>query len=282
MKNNQGKIFEANPLEGVGVGLRSCHYNYILNNKPKIPWFEVLSDNYLMAGGPQLAYLEAIRANYPVAMHSVGMSIGSTDELNWDYLKKIKNLIDHINPTIVSDHLCWISIDGSYLHDLLPLPYIEEAIDHVVHRIEKIQEFLGTRILIENVSSYLEYKMSMMTEWEFLNTIANRADCWILLDVNNVYVSSSNHNEDPYQFIQNIDSKRVKQYHLAGFTDKEKYLFDTHSEPIHQSVWLLYQETLKNVGNKPTLIEWDGEIPKFTKLIEECRKAQIIMDKICL
>jgi uncharacterized protein len=282
MKNNQGKNFDANPLEGVGVGLRSCHYNYILNNKPKIPWFEVLTDNYLLAGGPQLAYLEAIRANYPVAMHSVGMSIGSTDELNWNYLKKIKSLIDHINPTIVSDHLCWISIDGSYLHDLLPLPYIEEAIDHVVHRIEKIQEFLGTRILIENVSSYLEYKMSMMTEWEFLNTIANRADCWILLDVNNVYVSSSNHNEDPYQFIQNIDSKRVKQYHLAGFTNKEKYLFDTHSEPIHQSVWLLYQETLKRVGNKPTLIEWDGEIPKFTKLIEECRKAQIIMDKICL
>lgn len=277
--NKHSQNLAENPLHGVGVGLRSCHYQHILNHKPTTPWFEVLSDNYLVEGGPELANLEAVRKNYPVAMHGVGMSIGTTDPINWEYFKKLKKLITKIQPTFVSDHLCWISIEGSYLHDLLPLPHTEEAIDHAVSRIKQIQDFLGTRILIENVSSYLQYNISSIPEWEFLNAIANAADCWILLDVNNVYVSATNHHFDPYEYIRKINGERVKQYHLAGFTDKKDYLFDTHNEPIHEPVWQLYHETLKTVGKKPTLIEWDGEIPKFTTLAEEAEKAQIIMDQ---
>lgn len=280
MNNYNNQLLTADPLHGVGVGLRSCHYQYILNHKPSIPWFEVLSDNYLGAGGPPLAYLEAIRANYPVAMHGVGMSIGSTDPINWDYFKKLKKLIDRIQPTYVSDHLCWVSMDNTYLHDLLPLPYTEEAIYHVVERIKQIQDFLGTRILIENVSSYFEYNMSTMPEWEFLNIIAKQADCWMLLDVNNVYVSATNHDYNPYEYIHQIDAKRVKQYHIAGYAEKDKYLFDTHSEKIHEPVWLLFKEALKVVGKNPTLIEWDGQIPKFIELAEEASKAQNLMDQV--
>lgn len=272
--------FESNPLQGVGVGLRACHYQYILQQQPQIPWFEVLSDNYLIAGGPELAYLKSIRENYPVAMHSVGMSLGSSDPLNWDYLTQLKQLAQMIQPQIISDHLCWISTDKNYLHELLPLPYIEEAIDHVSDRISKIQEFLGTRILIENVSSYLEYNSNAMPEWEFINAIANKADCWILLDVNNVYVSATNHHYNPLDFMQNINANRVKQYHLAGYTDKGKYLFDTHSEAIHAPVWDLFQQTLQLIGKRPTLIEWDGEIPKFTELQAECEQAQKIIETI--
>lgn len=280
MKDIQSKNSALDLLTGVGVGLRSCHYDYILRNKPKVPWFEVLTDNYLVAGGPQLAFLDAIRADYPVAMHGVGMSLGSTDPINWDYFKKLKNLMKRLNPSFISDHLCWISIEGTYLHDLLPLPYNDEAIDHVVQRIKQIQDFLETHILIENVSSYLEYNLSTMPEWQFVNAIAEFADCYILLDVNNVYVSATNHHYDPSEYIQNINASRVKQYHLAGYANKEKYLFDTHSEKVQPPVWALYQKTLRKVGIKPTLIEWDGEIPKFTALMDEANKANKVMDFI--
>lgn len=262
----------------VGIGLRSCHYDYILNNQPNIAWFEVLSDNYLVAGGPQLAYLDAIRRNYPVAMHGVGMSIGSTDDINWDYFKKIKRLANRINPIFISDHLSWVSIEDNYLHDLLPLPYIEEVINHVATRIQKIQEFLGVQILIENISSYFEYNINIMPKWEFINAVAEKADCFILLDINNLYVSAKNHQFDPDQYLLNINKKRVKQFHLAGYTDKGAYLFDTHSENIHEPVWLLYASALKILSDKPTLIEWDGKIPAFVTLLKEAQQAQKIID----
>ena|SRR3990167_6895191 len=272
------EILKRNPLQGIGVGLRTCHYHHILNDRPPVSWFEVLSDNYLVAGGPPLAYLEAIAAHYPVAMHGVGMSLGSTDPLNDEYLKKLKRLADRIKPALISDHLCWTSVKGHYFHDLLPLPFTEEAIKHVAARIRQVQAFLDSRILIENVSSYLEYHVNAMPEWEFLNAVAKEANCWILLDVNNVYVSASNHHYDPVDYIRNVDANRVKQYHLAGFTNKGKYLFDTHSEAVHEPVWLLYQETIERVGRRPTLIEWDGEIPPFIELLKQANRAQEIMD----
>lgn len=277
MNNHQSH--SEGPLQGVGVGLRSCHYQYILAHLPEVPWLEILSDNYLMSGGSDLQYLMAIRAHYPVAMHGVGLSIGSTDPLNRDYLNKLKQLANRVEPQLISDHLCWISVDGHYLHDLLPLPYTEEAITHVVARIKTIQDFLGQQILIENASSYMQYQQSEMTEWQFINEIATRADCFILLDVNNVYVSAHNHGFDPYEYIQEIKLDRVRQFHLAGYQDKQRYLFDTHNELVHQPVWDCYKAAVERFGSVPTLIEWDSDIPPFNVLQQEANKAQAIIDE---
>ncbi len=277
---SQQNCINRRPLQGVGVGLRSCHYQHILQHKPDIPWFEILSDNYLMPSGPELRYLDAICEEYPVVMHGVGMSIGSTDALDKEYLKKIKQLAQRTNAIHISDHLCWVSVDQTHLHDLLPLPYTEEAINHVVDRIKHIQDYLGQRILIENVSSYLEYKHSAMPEWEFINAIAEQADCYIVLDVNNIYVSAHNHQFNSIDYIQAINPERVKQYHLAGFSDRGDYLFDTHSETIHPPVWDLYEKTLNIIGDVPTLIEWDDHIPPFVELEQQVAKARLLMDSV--
>ncbi len=270
---------EQRPIQGAGIGLRSCHYDYILENKPNIAWFEALSDNYLNDHS-SLSFLEHIRKDYPIALHGVGMSLGSTDPLNWDYFKKLKQLAKRIQPQIISDHLSWISVNKQYLHDLLPLPMTQAVIDHVSSRIMQVQDFLGTRILIENPSTYFEYECSEMPEWAFINAIIEKADCYLLLDVNNVYVSATNHEFDPYDYLNHIDSKRVKQFHMAGYADKKNYLFDTHGETIHPPVWALYKAALKCFGAIPTLIERDDNIPPFEALYKEAQQAQQLMDAI--
>jgi uncharacterized protein len=229
-----------------------------------------------------ISYLAQIRQHYPMTLHGVGLSIGSTDPLNQSYLQKLKNLAVKIKPEYISDHLCWISVDDHYLHDLLPLPYTEEAVQHVVTRIQNIQDYLGQRILIENVSSYLEYKINEMSEWQFINTIAEQADCFILLDINNIYVSSKNHNFAPIEYLNHINPERVKQFHLAGYEDKGKYLFDTHSKPVHLAVWELYKIALQRFGPVPTSLEWDDHIPSFPELHAEAQKAEILMQEYVL
>ena len=266
--------YQTNVKENVGLGLRSLHYSYILENKPDISWFEVLSDNYFMPGGLPLYHLEKIRQNYPVTLHGVGMSLGSTDALNYDYLNRLKSLIARIEPVHVSDHLAWISVNNHYLNDLIPLPYTKETLNHLVERITQVQEFLGQRILIENPSAYVSFTHSTMTEWEFLETLLNQADCYLLLDVNNLYVSAINEGFDPINYLQKIPKHRVKEIHLAGYEEKENYLFDTHGYPVHQPVWELYQVALKILGLIPTLIEWDTNIPDFEVLMIEANKAK--------
>lgn len=264
----------------VGVGLRAQHFQDIVANPPDIPWFEILADNYLTAGGPALRYLDDIVQQYPVAMHSVAMSLGSTDELNWDYLGQLKQLMQRVEPVVVSDHLCWVSVQQEYLHELMPLPYNEVAVNHVAERIARVQDFFGRQILIENLSSYFTYSQSTMTEWEFYVAVAEQADCLMLLDINNIYVSSRNHQFDPETYLNYIPPERVRQCHLAGFEDRGDYLLDTHGEPIHAPVWALYEKAMQRFGPKPTLIEWDNNIPELPVLLAEAQHAQKIIDEI--
>lgn len=266
-------------INGVGIGLRACHYDYILQNLPKVNFFEALSDNYFNDSAA-LGILEAVRDNYPITLHSVGMSLGSIDELNLDYLKKLKNLINIIQPVFVSDHLAWVSTQGYYFHDLLPLPMTKEAINHVSERILKVQDYLQTKILIENPSKYFEYKYSSMSEWEFINEIIKIADCEILLDLNNIYVSAYNNNFSIDDYLNNINFKKVKQLHLAGYAHKKGYLFDMHNQDIHSPVWSLYKKVLDKTGPIPTLIERDDNIPPFIDLYTEYQKAAKLMDDL--
>lgn len=261
---------------GVGLGLRPPHYQDILNNKPTVDWFEILTENFLVEGGPALYYLDQIASRYPVVMHGVSMSLGSTDPLNWDYIKKVKKLSEKIKAKWISDHLCWTGIQKVNLHDLLPLPYIQEAITHVVDRIKQVQDFLGRRFVIENVSSYIDYKQSVMPEWEFLASIAEAADCSILLDVNNIYVSSYNHGFDPNTYIQAIPSNRVQQFHIAGHTNLGEHIIDTHDNDIIDAVWALYALAVKRFPNASTLIERDDNIPALDTLLQEVDKARAI------
>lgn len=262
---------------GFGLGLRPEHYETILNERPALDWLEILTENYLVPGGKPLYYLDAIRAIYPIVMHGVSLSIGSTAPLNWDYLKHVKELADRVKPQWISDHLCWTGIDGLNLHDLLPLPYTEEAIAHTVARIVQVQDYLDRQILIENVSTYLSYEQSEMPEWTFLVEIAKRADCFILLDVNNVYVSSVNHEFNPNDYLDALPKERLLQIHLAGHSDHGDYIIDTHSAPIPPSVWQLYAETLKRFGKISTLIERDEAIPPLADLMQELDRARGIM-----
>ncbi len=261
---------------GCGLGLRSQHYPVITETWPKVDWFEAISENYMDTGGRPLQILEQVRHHYPIALHGTALSVGSIDLLNQNYLKRLRKLVDRIDPFIVSDHLCWSGVDGEVLHDLLPLPFTEEALQHVVGRVNQVQEFLGRRILLENVSTYVTYKHSMMPEWEFLTKIARRSGCGILLDVNNIYVNAVNHKFDPREYLKNIPAKFVGQIHLAGHTDMGSFLFDTHSAPIIDSVWELYREALSLLGPVSTLIEWDENIPQFEHLLEEAEKAKSI------
>ncbi len=265
------------PIAGVGMGLRACHYAYILSHLPAIPWFEVLTENYLVKGGMVKERLRQIRAHYPIVLHGVGLSLGSVDPLNSRYLQQLKQLIIEFQPAYISDHLCWVSFAQQYFHELLPLPYTEEAIQHVVERITAVQDFLGQQILIENVSSYFSYEISELSEWEFINAIAQRADCFILLDINNIFVSAHNNGFDPAHYLQAIDKRRVKQIHLAGFSDFETHLLDTHGAVVSTEVWQLYAMALRSLGNIPTCIEWDNDIPEFPELLREVHKAQQLM-----
>jgi uncharacterized protein (UPF0276 family) len=262
----------------VGVGLRSCHYAVIESENPDIPWFEILTDNYLCDGGPNLYHLEKICTRYPVTLHGIGMSLGSTDPLDKIYLQRLKKLMAFTNPLLVSDHLCWTSYGNQHFHELLPLPYTEEAVMHVANRIQQVQDFLGQQIMIENVSTYLQFSHSTLKEWEFLNAVANEADCLILLDINNIYVSAYNNHFDPLQYINTVTKKRVAQFHLAGYNDQGPFLLDTHSAPIHLPVWKLFIATIKRFGQMPTIIEWDNDIPEFSQLIREAQRASMLMN----
>jgi len=261
---------------GFGLGLRTQHFDAVLNTEPDIDWFEVLSENYMVAGGKPRYYLKEIGERYPLVMHGVSLSIGSTDPLNMDYLKALKQLANEVQPQWISDHICWTSIHGVNSHDLLPLPYTEETVKHVAQRIKTVQDFLGRRILMENVSSYLSYQDSSMDEWEFVNTVAEAADCLILLDINNIYVSARNHNFNPLDYLNKINPKRVQQFHLAGHSDYGDYVIDTHDHDVPSSVWDLYCAALKRFGGISTMIERDANIPEFSALETELTIARNI------
>lgn len=264
------------PYLGYGIGLRSQHYQYILKHLPKVDWFEIISENFLLQNGKPRYYLDRIREHYPIVMHGVSLSIGSCDPLNYNYLKHLKNLIDHIQPAWISDHFCWTGINGINTHDLLPLPYTEEAIRHVVPRIHAVQEFLGQQILFENPSTYISFKCSEMSEWEFIKNVCQQTDCFVLLDVNNIYVSSFNHGFSAEEYIHNIPINRVKQLHIAGHRKFKHYIIDTHDQPIIKRVWDLYVKTIKRFGQISTLIERDDNIPPFEKMLEELNQAKKI------
>jgi uncharacterized protein len=267
------------PFLGFGVGLRRDHYAQIIENHPRVDWFEVLSENFMVAGGRPLEVLEAVRARYPVVMHGVSMSIGSTDPIRRDYLRELKALARRCEPAWISDHLCWTGVGGRNLHDLLPLPYTNEVIAHVAARIREVQDFLERPILIENVSSYMAFRDSTMTEWQFLAEIAERADCGILLDINNIFVSAFNHRFDARTYIDAIPAERVIQFHLAGHSDHGTYLLDTHDHPVRGEVWDLYAHAVRRFGAVSALIEWDDNIPEFGVLMETANKARAIHEK---
>lgn len=267
------------PALGFGLGLRNEHYTAILETTPDVDWFEVLTENYLVPGGKPHYYLDQIRERYPVVMHGVSMSIGGSDALNMDYLQQVKDLAQQIEPRWISDHLCWTGLNGLNAHDLLPLPYTQEAIKHVVERVEKVQDFLGRRMLLENVSSYVTYTDSEISEWEFISTIAEQADCLILLDVNNIYVSSVNHEFDPLDYLHGIPPERVQQYHIAGHSDYTDYAIDTHDAEIIQPVWDLYAQAVQRFDNVSTMIERDDNIPELPILLAELDKAREIAAK---
>ncbi|HQU15883.1 MAG: hypothetical protein B7Z66_06265 [Chromatiales bacterium 21-64-14] len=264
------------PYLGFGLGLRPDHYEAVLAESPPVDWFEILSENYLVPGGKPLHYLDRIRARYPVVMHGVSLSIGSTDALDREYLHQLKALAARIEPEWISDHLCWTGIKGTNLHDLMPLPYTEEAARHVADRVVQVQEFLGRRILLENVSSYVTYQDSELTEWEFLCEVAQRADCRILLDINNIYVSAFNHDFDPLAYLDAVPKERVWQFHLAGHTHHGDYIVDTHDHPVIDPVWELYQHAVRRFGPVSTMIERDDNIPPLEELVAELERARRI------
>jgi uncharacterized protein (UPF0276 family) len=265
---------------GYGLGLRIPHYDEILATKPAVDWFEILSENYFVPGGKPLHYLNRIRADYPMVMHGVSLSIGGTDPLNQDYLKQLKALATHIEPAWISDHLCWTGVSNSNLHDLMPLPYTEAAVRHIVSRVQQVQEFLGWRILLENVSSYVTYTQSEMSEWVFLAAIAKQADCLLLLDINNIYVSSFNHGFAPQDFIDGIPVERVQQFHLAGHRNCGDYIIDTHDHPVIDPVWDLYAAAVRRFGHVSTMIERDDNIPPLAELLAELEHARSIAEEI--
>lgn len=267
---------------GFGLGLRTDHYTTILDTHPKIDWFEIISENFLIPGGKPFYYLDKIRERYPIVMHGVSLSIGSTDPLNKDYLQQLKNLSNRINPHWISDHLCWTGVQGHNMHDLLPLPYTEETVNHLVPRIQQVQDFLGKQILLENVSSYVTFKGSTFTEWDFLSAVAKEADCKILLDINNIYVSAFNHGFDPLEYLQGIPVDRVQQFHLAGHSNHETHIIDTHDAPIVDPVFDLYEAALKRFGKIATMIERDDNIPPLPELLNELERVKNIYNRVVM
>ena len=264
-----------------GIGLRPPHYHQVLEEKPPVAWFEVHSENFFSAGGELPQVLDRVRRDYPISLHGVGLSLGSSDQLNQTHLAQLKQLITRVQPGLVSEHLCWGAVDGRYLNDLLPLPYTEEALNLMTQRVQAAQNFLGREILIENVSSYLAYTHSTIPEWEFVAALAQRSGCGILLDVNNIHVNAVNHGFDAQTYVRAIPRENVKEIHLAGFTAKQgldvELLIDTHSRPVADEVWSLYSSALAHCGPVPTLIEWDQDIPELPVLMDEAAKAERIM-----
>ncbi len=264
------------PFLGFGLGLRPKHYADILDGDPPVDWFEVLSENYMIEGGRPLRMLDRIRERYPVVMHGVSLSIASTAPLDLDYLTKLKALAERVEPRWVSDHLCWTGVHGINLHDLLPIPYTEEALDHTVRRVQQVQDFLGRRIALENVSTYVSFGRSEMTEWEFISELATRADCWLIFDVNNVHVSAFNHEFDPMDFLNGVPADRVIQFHVAGHEHMGTHIIDTHDHAVTDAVWELYGHALKRFGPVSTMIERDDRIPPLDELVAELAIARRI------
>jgi uncharacterized protein (UPF0276 family) len=258
---------------GVGVGLRPPHYPHILEHAPAVAWFEIISENFMVDGGRPLAILDRILERYPVVQHGVSLYFGSADPLDREHLARLKALVRRTRTPWLSDHLCWGSVDGRYTHDLLPLPYTWEAVRVCADRIRQARDVLEVPVAVENVSSYAEFAESRMTEWEFLAEVAERADCGILLDVNNVYVSARNHGFDPRAYVDAVPADRVAQIHLAGHSTFADYLLDTHDRPVAGPVWDLYRRAIERCGPTPTLLEWDDRIPSFEEVHREARKA---------
>jgi uncharacterized protein (UPF0276 family) len=258
---------------GVGIGLRVPHYRHILEKKPVVDWFEIISENYMVDSGRPLAVLDQILEQYRVVQHGVSMYFGNATRPNRDHLKKLKALTRRTRTPWLSDHLCWGSVDGRYTHDLLPMPYTWEAVEITARNIREVQDSLEIPIAVENVSSYAEFHVSEMTEWEFLCEVVERADCGILLDVNNIYVSSQNHGFDPHTYVRAVPPERVAQIHIAGHTKFEKYILDTHDHPVLDPVWTLYAEAVQRAGSTATLLEWDDRIPSFQEVHGEALKA---------
>lgn len=261
-----------------GIGLRPPHYAEVIEHKPAIAWLEVHSENFFADGGKPHEVLEQVRSHYPLSLHGVGLSLGSTDPLSQWHLRKLKGLIDRYQPGLVSEHLSWNSVEGRYLNDLLPLPYTKEALDHLVARIQQVQDFIGRRLLIENLSSYLQFTDSTMPEWTFISEVARHSGCAILLDINNIFVNAHNHGYDPDVYLAAIPIDAVQEMHLAGHSREGEYLLDTHSKPVCEAVWQLYIRAVARFGPLPTLIEWDCDIPSLPVLINEAKHAQHILE----
>jgi len=268
------------PYLGYGLGLRVEYYEALLASPPQVQWLEVVSENYMVDGGLPLVWLDRFRERFPLVMHGVSMSIGSTDPLDQDYLARLAALAQRIEPAWVSDHLCWTGVQGVNLHDLMPLPYTEEALDHVVSRVQRVQDVLKRRILLENVSSYVSFAQSQLTEWEFLAEVAERADCLILLDINNVHVSATNHGFSSSDYLRGMPVSRVQQFHLAGYEQGERLIIDTHDAPVSNAVWQLYVEAVRRFGRVSTMIERDDHFPPWTDLLAELAHARALAEPL--
>ncbi len=264
-----------------GIGLRAEHYHDVLEQRPPVGWMEVHSENYFGAGGRPLHYLDRIRADYPISLHGVGLSLGSTDPLSEKHLQKLKTLVQRCEPILVSEHLSWGSVGGRYFNDLLPLPYRDDTLEHMVARVSQVQDYLQRPILVENLSSYLQFDSSDIPEWEFLAALAQRAGCGLLLDVNNIYVSARNHGLNAQEFLHGIPQHLVGEIHLAGhsiktFDDGELFI-DTHDQRVSVGVWSLYRDAVRRFVNVPVLIEWDAQLPALDVLVAEAQQAAMIL-----
>ncbi len=264
---------------GYGLGLRPDYYQTILDSEPDVDWFEIVSENFMVEGGKPLHYLDRIGERYPLVMHGVSLSVGGTDPLDRTYLRELKLLAERVKPAWISDHLCWTGQGGHNLHDLMPLPYTPEVVRHVAERVRRVQDYFGRRILLENVSSYVTYRHSEMQEWEFLTAVVEEADCLVLLDINNIYVSAVNHGFAPEDYLYGVPPERVQQFHLAGHTDHGDFLIDTHDHAIVTSVWDLYAKALQRFGPVSTMIERDDNLPPFAELMAELRQARSIAQR---
>jgi hypothetical protein len=281
MASVKNEDFARSPLRLTGIGLRTSHYTAVMQQRPKVAWLEVHTENYFGEGGNPIHTLETLRKDYPISLHGVGMSLGSSDELNWAHLKKCRDLIKRINPCLVSDHLSWSSFNGRYFHDLFPLQHSAEMLKHLVNRIQQIQSYLNQQILIENISSYVEFTSSQYSEVEFLIEVAQQSGCGLLLDLNNLYINAHNFQFNANDYLKAISPSLVHEFHLAGHTSNliqgKSVLIDTHDQIVAEPVWNLYREAIQHLGCKPTIIEWDQELPELQILCDEAQQAETIM-----
>ncbi len=268
------------PFLGFGLGLRPQHYAEILDGSPEIDWFEVISENYMIPGGQPMRMLDRICERYPVVMHGVSMSIASTSPLDMDYLRQLKALAERVKPVWISDHLCWTGVHGVNLHDLLPIPYTKEALAHVVDRVNQVQDFLDRPFTLENVSSYVTFGQSEMSEWDFVSEVSKRTGCWLLFDVNNVYVSAFNHEFAAEDFLNGVPKDRIVQFHVAGHSHEETHMIDTHDHPVCPEVWDLYRKAVETFGPVSTMIERDDNIPPLAELVDELNHARAIAREV--